>query len=316
MISVIIPTHDPNPVFLRQTLDSIAKQTTDRYEVVVVENPELTDDVAELCGEYSKQMDIIHINSLAGANHARNRGVESASGDTVLFIDDDILLSNTLLQKYMAAQDVYNAGIIGGPVHLRYVDGKPRWINNHFEGYLARVDHGNPYGMTPFELWQRWELDVPIVSANMCLKKKVFNILGGFDVDQGYIGGSLLAPNDELNLVIAAGKGYNPGMIYMPEAHVTHLIPKERTTAEYFSRRMYGQGVADFRSFSKISPELSKLEIYEKIILEHSSLMINDASSFYCLFKGMKRLERLYATKTYHKARNDYVNGILSQIQI
>ena len=316
MISVIIPTHNPNPVFFVQTLDSLTKQTTDKLEVIVVENPELTEPVTELCREYSGDLHIRHITSEVGANNARNKGAEVATGDILFFIDDDIILSNTILEKYEAAHSIYNAGIIGGPVHLRYIDGKPRWINKHFEGYLARVDHGNPYGMTPFELWQRWELDVPIVSANMSIKKNVFNTLGGFDADQGYIGGSLLAPNDELNLIIAACKGYNPGMIYMPESYVTHLIPKERTCEEFFVRRMYGQGVADFRSFSKINPNLSRLEVYEKILLEHSSLMINDASSFYCLFDGMKRIERLYATKTYHKARNEYVNGILSQIHI
>lgn len=308
MISVIIPTHNPNLSFLQQTLNSLKGQID--HEVIIVENPEKTDRVKKLLENF----DFIHESSQQGANKARNRGAEVSRGEFLLFVDDDIILSENLLEAYVCTQKATNGSVIGGPVHLRYIDGKPTWINEHFEGYLARLDYGTPYGMIPFEVKKKWELHVPLVSANMFFAKKYFNTYGGFDENEGYIGRSLLAPNDELGLLTRCSKR-TPGMIYHPKAYVTHLVPKERTTPDYMCRRMYGQGVADFNSLRIMNPNLSKLDIYEKIILEHNSLVINDVASFYCLFENMNRVNRLYATKVYHQAKTDYVRGILSQLE-
>lgn len=313
MISVIIPTHSPNLDFLRQTLESLRKQTYKDFTVTVVENPIKTNEVANLIKQYG----YFHIESDPGANKARNTGVaHSNSADIVVFLDDDVIASTNLLEKYNSAHSLYPAGVIGGPVHLRYLDGKPRWINKHFEGYLAKLDNGFPFGSMPFELKKEWDLHVPLVSANLSFRKSVFNTLKGFDEDEGYVGKSLMAPNDELGLLTRCEKYKNPGMVYIPDAYVTHLIPKERTCEDYLVRRMYGQGIADFRSFKKLYPRLTSLEVYEKIILEHNSLVINDVASFYCLFKDMSRVNRLYATKVYHKGRVEYSRGILSQVEL
>jgi len=304
MISVVIPTHNPNLEFLRQTLNSLKGQI--QHEVIIVENPQKTERVSSLLEEFS----FIHEESEAGANNARNKGAEVSKYEYILFIDDDILLSNNLLERYVSTHKSTEAAVLGGPVHLRYIDGKPRWINKHFEGYLARLDCG---GSLPYEIKKEWELHVPLVSANMSFSKKNFNLLGGFDSKAGYIGRAVLAPNDELGIITRASRR-SPGMVYCPKNYVTHLIPKERTTADYMSRRMYGQGVADFLSFKTLHPKLTPLEIYEKVILEHNSLVINDVASFYCLFPEMNRIDRLYATMVYHKSRTEYVKGLLSQI--
>lgn len=311
MITVIIPTHNPKIEFLRQTLESIQKQTVKDFEVIVVENPVKTEEVKTLIESFSFNKK--HVCSELGANNARNKGAELSSGDVLVFIDDDIILSQTLLEKYEAAHKLYNAGVIGGPVRLRYIDGKPTWMNIHFEGYLAYLDYGTPFGMMPFEVFKEWDLHVPLVSANMSFRKSTFNKLGGFEGKEGYVGRALLAPNDELALLTKCSKK-SPGMIFVPDAGVSHLIPKERTSEDYLTRRMYGQGMADFISLQQIHPNLTSLEIYEKILTEHNDLVINDAASYYCLFSKMKRVDRLYATMVYHKGRNEYARGLISQV--
>lgn len=316
MISVIIPTHHPDLNVLRQVLDSI--KTSNECEVVLVENPKKTKEVEELINEWytGDTISVVHTESFVGANHARNKGADVARGDVLFFTHDDVILSRDILDKYIAAHIVYNAGVIGGPVNLRYTDGKPRWVNNLFETYLTKIDHGHPYGMCPFRLQKEWDLDIPVSAANMSMTKRSFNELGRFNVSEGRIGRNLLNSNDELSLISSSCKNRALGIIYMPEANVTHIIPKKKTTENYFIRSAYGKGVSNFVSFSALNPHLSKLEIYEKILIEHSSLLTNNATSFYTMFDGMQRVERLYATKTYHKANNEYVNGILSQVQI
>jgi len=316
MISIIIPTHQTNTELLGITFASIASQIYENYEVIVVENPNITEEVAKCIEDSDLDLNkVTHIDSAVGANASRNAGVEKSVGDLLFFTTDDTILTNTLLMKYDAAHKLYSGGIIGGPVNIRYVNGKPRWMHKEFEKCFNRIDHGTPFGMCPFEVHQETELDIPLSCLNMSVKKKAFNTMGRFNPQAGLKGCSLLTPNDELSLILKT-KSYNPRMIYIPDAYVTHSVLKEHACENYVVRKMYGKGVADFNSLMDSHPNLSRLEVYEKILIEYTSMTMNDSASFYCLFSGMKRVERLYATKTYHKAKTEYVSGLLSQVQI
>lgn len=91
-LSIVIPTHK-RPETLRKCLDHIALQTALKdLEVVVVHDGEGAEDSAAVArSRWPMNVTYAEIpKSQQGV--ARNRGVELATGDTILFIGDDIFL--------------------------------------------------------------------------------------------------------------------------------------------------------------------------------------------------------------------------------
>jgi len=99
--SIIIPTWQRVQA-LRETLDSLAFQTRNDFEVVVVGDG---DDPATraFAGEYSAEFTlrwIFHEQNL-GLAAARNTGAKSANGDIVLFLDDDTPAHHDLVSQHL-----------------------------------------------------------------------------------------------------------------------------------------------------------------------------------------------------------------------
>ena len=82
--SVILPTHNGAP-YIRTMLDSIAAQTYKDYELIVICDA-CTDDTARIALEYTSK--VIEIDA-HNAGLARTAGLDAASGDWILFADDD-----------------------------------------------------------------------------------------------------------------------------------------------------------------------------------------------------------------------------------
>jgi glycosyltransferase involved in cell wall biosynthesis len=97
-ISVVIPVYNAEK-YLRECLDSVVNQTLKDIEIICV-NDGSTDKSHTILEEYAAQDDrIILLNqSNAGAGAARNKGIETAISEFVIFIDaDDWYPSNQIL---------------------------------------------------------------------------------------------------------------------------------------------------------------------------------------------------------------------------
>ena len=82
--SVIIPAHN-SAGYIKNALESIAEQTFTDYELIVVCDS-CTDNTADVAREYA---DIVEEVEYHADGPTRNRGIELATGDWVLFMDDD-----------------------------------------------------------------------------------------------------------------------------------------------------------------------------------------------------------------------------------
>lgn len=82
--SIIIPAHNASG-HIRKGLDSIKSQTFTDYELIVVCDS-CTDDTEQIAKEYGARTEAV---SFHGDGPTRNRGIELATGDWVLFMDDD-----------------------------------------------------------------------------------------------------------------------------------------------------------------------------------------------------------------------------------
>ena len=89
MISVIVPVYKVDN-YLRQCLDSLAAQTLDDIEIIIVADGS-PDGCPEICDEYAAKdarMKVVHKQN-GGLLSARKAGVAASSGDYIGFVDGD-----------------------------------------------------------------------------------------------------------------------------------------------------------------------------------------------------------------------------------
>lgn len=106
-ISIIIPAYNA-AAFLPQCLDSIFSQEYTDFEVIVIDDGS-TDDTAALLEHYHLAK-VIHQEN-QGMSTARNRGIDEAKGEYILFVDSDDLLTGGALATL--APELTGEDIIG-----------------------------------------------------------------------------------------------------------------------------------------------------------------------------------------------------------
>lgn len=94
-ISVVIPVHNGGSVF-EKCLAAVRRSTFGDYELIVVDDGS-TDDSAHVAARHGAR--ILSLQVKHGPACARNRGVEIAGGEIVLFVDADVAVHADTLEK-------------------------------------------------------------------------------------------------------------------------------------------------------------------------------------------------------------------------
>ena len=103
-ISVVIPTYNRLPI-LRQCLQALESQNlqapVDRYEVVLVDDGS-TDDTVRWLDSHATSFPHVRLirQDHGGPAAGRNRGVEEARGDVIVFIDSDLVVTQDFLVSH------------------------------------------------------------------------------------------------------------------------------------------------------------------------------------------------------------------------
>ena len=101
-LSVVIPTYNRLPI-LRQCLMALERQELalpiERFEVVLVDDGS-TDDTVAWLQEHAASLPHVRLicQDHGGPAAGRNRGVEHAEGDVIVFIDSDLVVLPDFLQ--------------------------------------------------------------------------------------------------------------------------------------------------------------------------------------------------------------------------
>ena len=114
MISVIVPVYNVEK-YLRQCLESILAQTFHDYEAILVDDGS-TDSSGILCDDFASRdarIKIIHKPN-GGLSSARNTGIDVASGNWIIFIDSDDVISPDCLEILNSTALSTGAGIVCG----------------------------------------------------------------------------------------------------------------------------------------------------------------------------------------------------------
>lgn len=98
LVSVIVPVYNSEK-YLNKCLDSILNQTYKNIEVVIIDDGS-TDNSLSICKKYStlnKQIKLFSEEN-KGVSHARNIGINIATGQWIIFLDsDDWMESNAIM---------------------------------------------------------------------------------------------------------------------------------------------------------------------------------------------------------------------------
>ena len=92
LFSIIIAVYNKEK-YIGQTIESILKQKYENYELILIDDGS-TDSSYEICKEYAnknKKIRFLHHKN-EGVSVTRNRGLQVAKGEYVLFVDADDLL--------------------------------------------------------------------------------------------------------------------------------------------------------------------------------------------------------------------------------
>ncbi len=94
--SIIIPLHNKQ-AYIKQTIESVLKQTVENFEVLVIDDGS-TDNSADVVASISDPRVRLIKQANKGVSAARNKGIRRATGKYVCFLDADDTWSNNFLE--------------------------------------------------------------------------------------------------------------------------------------------------------------------------------------------------------------------------
>jgi GT2 family glycosyltransferase len=227
--SVVICTRD-RPAELSRCLASVKRQSVSAQEIIVVDNG----SVDEATRNVATSAEVIYVREdRLGLDIARNTGALRASGDIVVFTDDDVIVHRRWLERLVGA---FTAPEIGAVTGLVLPGELATEAQLHFEtfwsfgqGYqLKDVDHQR-FRAHPAAVYPAWTIGA---GASMAFRRDVFRTVGLFDprLDVGQAGCS----GDSEFWYRLLSKGYT--CRYTPAAVAFHF---HRRTSESLSRQIY-----------------------------------------------------------------------------
>jgi glycosyltransferase involved in cell wall biosynthesis len=200
--SVVIPTHN-RAASLARAVRSVTAQNFDDYQVIVVDDGSSDSSAAYLATLPPPRHSIFRNERSQGVSAARNRGAAAASGEWIVFLDDDDELrpeALALLQRRIAANPTLD--FLWGSRITHEIDSAGR-------GVARREDDWNGVAATvKGSAFLDLVLKIATNSA-FTIRRSVLQAVGGFD--------ERLVRSEDRDLFIAlAQQGYTGGAIAQP----------------------------------------------------------------------------------------------------
>jgi len=173
-VSIVIPTHNRSASLIR-LLTALSKQTypLEEIEVIVVANG-CTDRTTEILKQIQTPFTLKIIEqSDQGPAGARNNGADRAEGRFLIFLDDDVEPSSSLVESFVAAHTCSPGKIAIGYLHPN-MDGKRDFISKELRRWWE--DQFNAM-REPGHRFSYHEM----LSGNFSIEYEKFRQLGGFD---------------------------------------------------------------------------------------------------------------------------------------
>lgn len=110
-VSIIIPVYNAEKT-IEKCISSILKQTYKDYELLLIDDGS-TDNSLKVIKKYSKYKNIRILNQENhGVAYTRNRGIKEATGDYIMFIDNDDFIDSDYIEQHVTAISKENSDIV------------------------------------------------------------------------------------------------------------------------------------------------------------------------------------------------------------
>ncbi len=200
-VSIVIPSYNRGKVLI-DTIDYLLELAIEASEIIVVDqtqNPSI--EVKRALDDWHASQDIQWVVlSQPSVVAAMNVGLQRATGDYVLFLDDDIKPISGLIEHYQSATDSKEYGIVAGRVIQPWnnPEGDADNTSEHFS-FNALNASSAPY----------------FIGANVLVNRRIATQLGGFD--ENFVGTAHDYEREFSDRVLSAGFdiGYcGPAAVY------------------------------------------------------------------------------------------------------
>ena len=180
-ISVVIPAYNCER-YISRAIDSVLSQTWQAHEIVVVDDGS-TDSTADKVKDYGDKVRYIYQDN-AGPGAARNKGVDSAKGDWIGFLDsDDVFMAERLefqARLLEAEGEAFNMVWCGGDYERILSDG----TDDQGAGTIREYDINNDEIYEDY--FQAYMCGKKGWTGTMLVRRDVLLELGGFRTDVSY----------------------------------------------------------------------------------------------------------------------------------
>jgi len=290
-LSIIVVSYNTKKITLNclKSIIKSLKNSSLKYEIIVVDNGSKDKSVLAIKKLKSKiknqnlNFSIIENKTNIGFGKANNQAVKIANSDYLLFLNSDIIVLNSAIEKlynfYKQNEKMIN--FLGGKLLNKDQSPQPSCGPNYslpmiFAHLFLRGDY---WGFTRYSPNKIKEVDW-ISGACILTKKESFNQIGGFDE-------KIFMYMDEVDLLYRAKKN-NLRVFFYPKAEFIHLGSASSGQRTYPILQVY-QGLTYFykKNFSSLSYFILKIMLKLKAVV---SILIG------------KVINNQYLIKTYEKA--------------
>lgn len=259
-VSVVVPTYSMDRYSdFCECVDALLAQTYDDIEIVaIVDGSEAVYE--RVCDDYGHEESVVCYLSYdnAGPLSRGNMGAIQASGEVVALTDDDAVPEEDWVEQLVDAYERHDATAVGGRMTADWVEGKVDYIPEEFY-FLIGVTHRG------FPTEEREVRNT--FGANLSFKREAFLKLGGIKlggIDPSSVQGR------ETEFCSRLGRAYGEGVVYTPDAVVSHKIYEYRTEPRWLVERAFWQGYSK-RAMETIIPESSgeESEQLRRLLLQY-----------------------------------------------
>lgn len=124
-VSIIIPIYN-NEAYIEKCITSLLQQTYPNIEIIAVDDGS-TDTSYERLKQYQEQITILYHDN-HGVSYSRNRGIEVATGEYIMFVDGDDWIDSNMVESMMLQTEESTIDIVRCGYIREYSDKKEEFL--------------------------------------------------------------------------------------------------------------------------------------------------------------------------------------------
>lgn len=201
------------------------------WELVLVNN-NCTDETDAVVEEFRDRLPLVYVHEpKPGLSRARNTGLAVASGELILFTDDDVKPWPGWVNAYWSAYQRKGSGFyFGGPIESEY---EGTGLEPHLLPFAPRSVKGMNYG----DCARTLSSEETFIGPNWACPAKALDLSGGFDAHKDlnplsrrvHVGGETDLMNRLRDMQMSSW--------YVPEAGLAHYVPEKKCSLKHLADR-------------------------------------------------------------------------------